>query len=227
MHANRKLVGLTLAIVIGIGTGLEARPKQDARARPDGRIMESPIPPGHPWHPPTPVPDRIGYGVVVLERHPDGQVTQVGLRVAVPMHDLRLAKWVGRELEREAEYIQSIRGAIRQAGQFAGKSEAWIVNAQDQVGTHSLLDTSAHPLSAELNLRRCKETTVLKPLVDFERGAETSLMLSGGATVAPECGGYGARGCGSIVCATPIRRDGKVVGCGNGCGGCAIVTVCG
>ena len=76
-------------------------------------------------------------------------------------------------------------------------------------------------------------------LIDFYAPHKNSLMISragdedgdGNPNIngsrdwySPECGGGG---CGTIVCATPTKRNGQIVGCGGGCGGCSILTVCG
>ena len=131
----------------------------------------------------------------------------VGVPVSVPLHDMR--KRSGRlDADREREYLDSIRNAITYAGQFAGKSAAWIENARSQIAPTSLtsLALSTNP--------ECSTPMIAPESISTECGGGRS-------------GGPGGGSCGSIVCATTIKVNGQVTGCSGGCGDCSIVTVCG
>ena len=192
-----------LAVIAAIYTQPDAGNKGN---RPDGQV-DNPLPPGYepPRDPSYPIlPDRIGYMVYVYERTAEG-TGLVGLKVSVPLHDMRRASG-RRDADREREYLDSIRNAITRAGHYAGKSEAWIANARSQIESTSLTSLASSTTSD------CSGLYIAPEQISMECG--------GG-------GGGGGGGCGTIVCATTQKKDGKVTGCGGGCGDCSIVTVCG
>ena len=220
-----RLVIQFFVIIIAAGAlvSTDARPKRDIRPKPE--LMDSPLPPGREELPQ--IPDSIGHSVVVLERMPDGQVHQVGLRVSIPGHDLRVSSWRGAESMRVASYLANVRTAIRKAGEYAGKSSGWIADAQGQIGGHSIgarVTRTPNPLEPDFYRKggSC-EDSLTTPLIDFYAPHERSMMINGGTTVQPACTGGG---CGTIVCASTATRGGAIVGCGGSCGGCSIVTVC-
>jgi len=146
-------------------------------------------------------PDRVGYTVHIV--NPAGE--RLG-EVQVPLHDLRRGAGLNRGRSEKSindEYIVSIGNAVALWGSLNGKSADWVET--NRAALHL-----AVPLYMAINPEKimCLEEDAIQ-------------------NYTPECGGTGARGgCGSIVCATTIRFHGQVMGCGNGCGDCSIVTTC-
>jgi len=119
--------------------------------------------------------------------------------VSVPFHDLRREnRDAAKSLS--AEYLLSVQNAVETWGRLNGKTEEWIRTNRASLYVGGTLSYS------------------------FECGALDQRMIM------PECGSgspVGGGSCGKIVCASTIRKGGKVSGCGGGCGDCSIVTVCG